>query len=231
MSRRVGRFAKPPFLLSTVGWFLLAVLGQGAKIQEAWGLALPQFCLGAGIMLYIIIIVALFDGQRMDMGNPALFLIIAPPSVAVVALDLFDDDGQEFSLAASLVLGWCLVVVLLLFRLGPTIAKKPPSLGTYWAYVFPLSGLATAILQYANTQQSYAANVMAIIFLCLAVLALAIVCLRFLIHSCSVMLGRDYWADPLLLQEGTSMMDGEHDDMQEKHENLMRDGYQERITC
>jgi tellurite resistance protein TehA-like permease len=194
--------AKPQFLLSTVGWFLLAVLGQIAEIEQDWGLALPSFCFGAGTMLYIIVVIVLFHRSKFDRHSPALFLLIAPPSVAVIALDKFDEDNTEFSVAAEFVLGWCLVVVLLLFRLGQNIIMRPPVLGAYWAYVFPLSGLASATIRYARTLESIASEVMATVFLVVAVLALVIVLCRLCIHSYVVLRGRDEWADPLLMRNG-----------------------------
>ena len=38
--------ASPPFLLSTVGWLLLTVLGQSLKIEQAWGTSVPTYTLG-----------------------------------------------------------------------------------------------------------------------------------------------------------------------------------------
>jgi tellurite resistance protein TehA-like permease len=190
--------AKPPFLISTVGWFLLTVLGQGAKIEQDWGVALPSFCFGAGTFLYIIVVIVLFNGSKFDRGSPALFLLIAAPALAVSALDIFDEDPTEFSQAAEFVLGWCLVVVLLLCRVGPTIAERPPVLGMYWAYVFPLSGLASATIRYAKVRKSTASEVMATVFLVVAALALVIVFCRSSMHAYLVLRGRDEWGDPQL---------------------------------
>jgi tellurite resistance protein TehA-like permease len=203
-SATLNRVAKVQFLLSIVGWFLLALLGQKAEIEQDWGLALPSFCFGAGAMFYIIVVIVLFNGSRFERGNPALFLLCAPPSVAVTVLDNFEGDPTEFSQAAEFVLGWCLVVVLLLIRMGPTICMRPPILGVYWTYVFPLSGLASAMIQYATKQKSTASEVMATVFLAVAALVQLIVFCRSCMHSYAVLRGREEWSDPLIVQNKVS---------------------------
>ena len=40
--------ASPPYLLATIGWFLLCSLGQAVDLHEAWGLALPEMAFGGG---------------------------------------------------------------------------------------------------------------------------------------------------------------------------------------
>ena len=48
--------ARPHWLLSTVGWFFLAILGspQQAAIKDLWGTDVPLFCFGFGLMLYFV---------------------------------------------------------------------------------------------------------------------------------------------------------------------------------
>ena len=52
--------ARAPFLLSTVGWLLLALLGQQTDLHAASGLNLPAFCFGAGTFLYCLVVVSMF---------------------------------------------------------------------------------------------------------------------------------------------------------------------------
>jgi hypothetical protein len=52
-------------------------------------------------------------------GSPGMFLLIAPPSVAVICLDLFNDDSSAFSETAEMLLGWVYVLLILLICLGP----------------------------------------------------------------------------------------------------------------
>merc|ERR1712176_431827 len=128
--------AKPQFLLSTVGWFLLSALGQTAQIEQEWGIALPSFCFGAGFILYLDLLIFIFGKLHKNQGlkgSPAMFLLIAPPSVGVIFLDLLDQEG--FPDTAKMLLGWVLMIFVLLIRLGPGIYKSPSVLGEYWAYV------------------------------------------------------------------------------------------------
>jgi tellurite resistance protein TehA-like permease len=209
--------AKPQFLLSTVGWFLLSVLGSISGIAEAWGLALPAFCLGAGTMLYLMVVMNIFnDTSAVTRGSPALFLLIAPPSVCVVATDLLGTGvGQEFSVVSQVILGWCLVVVLLLLRLGPIIWQRPPVLGVYWAYAFPLSALATALLRYATIVDTTSSHVLAVVFLVVSLLALVVVFCRTSFHCVRCAMGREIWGDSLLqsnIMEGEEIDDSDHDE-------------------
>lgn len=92
-------------------------------------------CFGAGFILYIDITIFIFGKLHENKGikgSPAMFLLIAPPSVGVVSLDLFNDGATDFSLFGEMLLGWVFVLLLLLIRLGPHIWRKPSVLGEYW---------------------------------------------------------------------------------------------------
>jgi hypothetical protein len=92
-------------------------------------------CFGAGFILYIDIVIFIFSKLHVNkgmQGSPALFLLIAPPSVGVVALDLFNDGASDFSLAGEMLLGWVFMLLMLLFRLGPMIWRCPSVFGEYW---------------------------------------------------------------------------------------------------
>ena len=53
-----------------------------------------------------------------------MFLIIAPPSVGVLSLELLDDDASDFSLAGEMLLGWVYVCLLLLFYSVESLARE-----------------------------------------------------------------------------------------------------------
>jgi tellurite resistance protein TehA-like permease len=196
--------ARPQFLLSTVGWMLLAVLGAQVDIEGTWGLPLPTWCLGFGLMLYLMVAISVLNAIHHSpkaKGAPAHFLLIAPPATAVVATDLLDLNLAKFSFMGELLLGFCLGIFVLLVSIGPKIWQLPPVLGAYWAYVFPLSALAGAMIRYAWVVDTLAAQVAAIIFLIIAVLATCIVCARMMYHSYRVFAGYAEWDDPLLSRE------------------------------
>lgn len=194
--------AKPPFLLSTVGWFLLANLGLAAKIPETWGLALPQFCLGIGAMFYLMVTFAILNSlhhSRQQMrGSPSLTLLLAPPSVGTIALDMLDGDPTSFSTAASFVLGWILVLFLLFAKIGPRIAQDPGVLGEYWAYVFPLAAVATSWIRYAAVVSTTGATVVAAFFWSIAMVALLAVLVRMFLHTYRCIRHQAQWGDPVL---------------------------------
>jgi hypothetical protein len=87
--RSLRRQASPPYLLATIGWFLLCALGQACRIHEAWGIALPEMAFGSGVFFYTTAILTILQHLHVstaNRGQPALFLFVAPPSVAVICL-------------------------------------------------------------------------------------------------------------------------------------------------
>ena len=48
--------ASPPYLLSTVGWLLLTVLGQQLSLHGEWGLDLPMYTFGCGVVFYTLVV-------------------------------------------------------------------------------------------------------------------------------------------------------------------------------
>jgi tellurite resistance protein TehA-like permease len=192
---------QPPFLLSVVGWFLLSVLGQQANIDDSWGIALPSFCFGVGAIFYIMVLISVFNRlheNRNKKGSPALTLLIAPPAIAVLAIDGFDGNPAQFSVVAEMWLGWCLMVLLLILKTGPRIAENPKSFGAYWAYVFPLSALATSCIRYAIIRDSTTADIMAVVFMGVAIVALLVVLTRMVVHMILCFQEKERWEDPLL---------------------------------
>jgi tellurite resistance protein len=204
--------AKPQFLLSVIGWFLLTVLGQQADAAAVWGIAIPSFCFGIGLFMYIMVTVNVFNGLHRNInnkGSPALTLLIAPPSVAAIAVDGLAGDIGEFNVVAQVFLGWAILLFLLLLRLGPRIAESPSEVGTYWAYVFPLAALSSACLKYAIVSETMTTDILATLAMALATIALCTVFLRMTYHILLCLQNKARWGDPLL---------GIDSDINSKHE-------------
>jgi len=75
--------AKPQFLLSTTGWFLLATLGEICKLRREWGIGLSSMCFGAGFLLYIDCVFFIFGRLHENSGlkgSPSMFLLVAAPA-------------------------------------------------------------------------------------------------------------------------------------------------------
>ena len=127
--RNIGH-ARPPFLLSTVGWLLLSILALATDLRSVVGLNFAAFTFGAGTILYFLVFVSIFlamhevNGEK---GSPVLFLLLAPAAIGTVAL-----AGLEgrFGNAACAAFGWCIVIFILLIRLSPHLFSKPVLLGT-----------------------------------------------------------------------------------------------------
>ena len=134
--------ATPSYLLSTVGWPLLTTLGVDLDIPRHWAAPLPAMTFGPGVVFYGLCFVSILQAHEATKGEPGLFLLMAPPSAMVVALQRL--DGGTCSPGAEATFGFALVVFLVILRVGPVFLRKPEILGAYWAYTFPLAALATA---------------------------------------------------------------------------------------
>lgn len=192
--------AGPPFLLSTIGWFLLCSLGMQAALHKDWGLNLPAYCFGCGAFFYTLAVITILQNTHTgatEKGNPALFLMIAPPSVASLNLAAFRGgyDGVPQAVFGVVVMLFCVLI-----RLGPTFRNKPPVMGTYWAYVFPISAMATAGVKNAAYEDTVATQVLAWVLIGVAMSALLLVFGRMSLHQFQVMMGQEgyTWDDPIL---------------------------------
>ena len=188
------------YLLTLLIAYCHTTRGETCQIKNAWGIGLPQMCFGAGFILYVIITIFIFNKLheiRGIKGSPAMFLLIAPPSVGIVSLDMFNDGTPGFSLFGEMLLGWVFMLLLLLIRFGPTLLKQPSVFGEYWAYVFPWSAATTATIRYASALQTMSTEVIALVMIALAILALFLVFVRMIYHMYKCYKGDAQWRDPL----------------------------------
>ena len=233
--------ASPPYLLSTVGWPLLANLYAALHLERKWGLHLASYLFGAGAVFYGLAFISIMQNLhnlKGLAGQAALFLIIAPPSVMSVRFraalkrhassarveerpgarasrdantrsrlsrrmppqaTLAGFDGG-FRGPSQALFGFCLVMLTVLIRLGPKLAGRPDTLGTYWAYVFPPAALATAAIGNAVAEESRAARGLAWFCVALATLALGSVFCRTTWQNIKCLRGLDAWDDALLFK-------------------------------
>lgn len=187
--------AQTTYLLSVVSWPLLSILAYNSQLTIRVGLDVPVAMMGVGIFMFVMILPAIFVNAWSARSHPSQFLLIAPPSVASVALAKMQGHfaGPSKAIFAAMVF---LLVLLLGNR--PTIAKRPPFLGFYWAYTFPLAALATAGGANAEGQASTTAHMLAWALVGVATVALVIVICRMSVHALEVQLGKDVWGEPLL---------------------------------
>ena len=205
--------ASTPYLLSVVGWFLLALLGSRAAIDQLTGVALTSFVFGIGSFFATVTYISLFQTFHRGhtaAGAPALFLVIAPLSIASCALaamsegDPSHDAGsaaafgdKTFGGPSQALLGLALFMLCLLIRTGPTITAKPAVFGVYWAYVFPMSALATAAIVNAEDAQTAGSKGLAVALVALAALTIVMVFCRMSYHHLEVITGQAVWREPL----------------------------------
>ncbi|KAJ1448429.1 voltage-dependent anion channel [Pelagophyceae sp. CCMP2097] len=213
--------AKPPFLLSTIGWPLLTLLAQQVHFERRFGVDVGSMTLGAGVALYALAFVSIF--QASVESEPALFLLIAPPCAIALAIAGYGGFGP----APKALLGFALALLAVFAKLGPTLLGAPSVLGVYWAYVFPLAALATAAVRAAEFDDSRGSRGLAWTLVALATATLILVAARMAAHCRAVAGGQKRWADPLLedsRRQGPEATKAGDDDLElSKREHISRD--------
>ncbi|KAH8091534.1 hypothetical protein JL720_5844 [Aureococcus anophagefferens] len=163
-----------PYLLSTVGWPLLSSLAVDLDIEREWGAPLAAWTLGPGV------------ANATARGEPSLFLLMAPPSAASVAMGCGAASDGAF--------GFAFLLFVVVLRVGPVFLRRPEILGAYWAYTFPLAALATAATHCAKCGRAPEALAWALSSAALAMVVL--VAGRMGLHAARVAAGADSWPDP-----------------------------------
>lgn len=190
--------SRPPMLLSTVGWFLLSILATVADIEGLLGLDMASLTFGVGFLflavLYVSLLQQIHEAKVGGRGHPGMFLLLAPPSVASIALIGITGGYGPFSRA---ILGAMIFLLLLLLRSGPTILKEPVFFGVYWAYTFPLAALATSGVRHAQAVDTFASKFLAWALIGVAEVGLIVVFSRMSYHMLQVLRGQGSWPDPL----------------------------------
>eukprot|EP00927_Polykrikos_kofoidii_P076854 TRINITY_DN7387_c0_g1_i1.p1 TRINITY_DN7387_c0_g1~~TRINITY_DN7387_c0_g1_i1.p1 ORF type:complete len:358 (-),score=33.05 TRINITY_DN7387_c0_g1_i1:94-1167(-) len=193
--------ASAPYLLCIVSWFLLSVWGQTppCRIDEL-GLPFVAATFGIGTfwiaIVYPIIITGIFPG-RTKQGHPALFLLLAPPSVAAIAVGGPSlNDG--FGPASEAIFGSMVFLFLVLLSGSPQYLKQPEVFGVYWAYVFPPCALCVLSMKLESARVSSAFETLTWILICITVAMLVMVFSRMTAHQVQVCRGDALWNDPLV---------------------------------
>lgn len=191
--------AAAPYLMSVVPWFLLSALSSLAEIDVAAGLPLAAMCFGVGALfttfLYPFVLLGIHCGRTVA-GSPPLFLMLASPSAAGMALIPLTGG---ISAASEALFGMVLFLFCLLLCNKPSLMARPAVLGVYWAYVFPASALAALAVLIAADRQTLLADVIAVALAAFAVVTVAGVFVRMSAHQYLVCMGKDVWSDPVVL--------------------------------
>ncbi|KAK7380423.1 hypothetical protein VNO78_32933 [Psophocarpus tetragonolobus] len=177
--RRLSMVANPPNYLAIIGNFLGALLGTSMGLREG-----PIFFFAVGLAHYIVVFVTLY--QRLPTNetlpnelHPVFLMFVAPPSVASVAWagiqGSFDIVSRIFYFIA-LFLCFSLTVRVNFFR-GFTFSLA------WWAYVFPLTGAATATVKYATTVTNAFTKTLSVIMIIVATLVVLAMLVSTILHA------------------------------------------------
>ncbi|KAK7357265.1 hypothetical protein VNO80_16549 [Phaseolus coccineus] len=144
--RMLSKVANPTNMLSIVGNFVGALLGASMGLREG-----PIFFFTIGLAHYMVIFVTLSQMLPTNKTiprdlHPVFFLLVAPPSVAAMALakiqGSFHLESRIFYFT-SMFLYLTLAVRVNLFR-GLKFSIS------WWAYTFPVTAAAIATINYTN---------------------------------------------------------------------------------
>ncbi|MEW6255966.1 MAG: C4-dicarboxylate ABC transporter [Pseudomonadota bacterium] len=161
----------PPLLIPLVGNVLAPTVGATLGFPHiSWML------FGVGVLLWALVQPAIL--YRLIVGpplpprlRPSLVILLAPPSVALIAMERL--TGQ-FGDAALAVFGFAGVTALALATLAWQQAKIPFAV-SWWAWTFPTAAFAMATQSYAHAFPAPLATVLAWAVLIVATGLLAIV--------------------------------------------------------
>eukprot|EP00930_Biecheleria_cincta_P071517 TRINITY_DN5900_c0_g1_i1.p1 TRINITY_DN5900_c0_g1~~TRINITY_DN5900_c0_g1_i1.p1 ORF type:complete len:453 (+),score=71.91 TRINITY_DN5900_c0_g1_i1:26-1360(+) len=191
--------ASAPYLLSIVTWFLLCAMGGPAGIDQACGMPLRAMCFGVGtffaVLIYPLILLGIHAGQT-EAGSPALFLMLAPLSVAGNGIIGLSGGVTPSSQA---LFGAVLFMFFFLVRSAPKICARPAVLGIYWAYVFPVAAMAMLSISIASGQKSAVSEGIAAALSIVAIIAFLMVMARMTAHMVNVCREKDTWTDPVVM--------------------------------
>lgn len=154
-------FVHPVIFMQVIGYFMLCNLASMLFMVE-----LAVGCMAVGILFWILVFVTNFQHtssalqRRSEKPQPTFFLFIAPPAQAAIALYLLEaampgGGGRSVNgmLLVNKAIAWPtfaqgalyidLFIYALIFRVFPSFWTNDFAI-TWWAYIFPLSGAATA---------------------------------------------------------------------------------------
>eukprot|EP00179_Madagascaria_erythrocladioides_P021865 CAMPEP_0198359728 /NCGR_PEP_ID=MMETSP1450-20131203/135679_1 /TAXON_ID=753684 ORGANISM="Madagascaria erythrocladiodes, Strain CCMP3234" /NCGR_SAMPLE_ID=MMETSP1450 /ASSEMBLY_ACC=CAM_ASM_001115 /LENGTH=433 /DNA_ID=CAMNT_0044066637 /DNA_START=282 /DNA_END=1580 /DNA_ORIENTATION=+ len=143
----------PTYQMAVIGFLLVSrVNSEHGQVNAA------EFNLAVGLLFWIVVFVALFQNVASALRSsktdpsPTMFLFIAPPAAAALAIVALERargadkplvDGAVFFVMVDLFL------FLLLLRLLPIWVFQKFNVA-WWAYIFPLSTAASTMVLYAN---------------------------------------------------------------------------------
>ncbi|PXF46774.1 S-type anion channel SLAH2 [Gracilariopsis chorda] len=184
----------PLLFMQTIAFFLLSILASTLNLTDQ-----AVFLLVPGILFWLVIFVTVFQHMTPALKsarqspNPIFFLFLAPPAQATIAiltlqaarLGPMSNMPPQFlrlpsplpwTIHSEIALYVDLFIYALLLRLLPTWLDQSFSV-VWWAYVFPMSGAASAIILRYEAHPTLFWKILASVALAMAASALLIVSL------------------------------------------------------
>lgn len=184
----------PLLFMQTIAFFLLSILASTLNLIDQ-----ALFLLVPGILFWLVIFVTVFQHMTpalqtaQQSPNPIFFLFLAPPAQATIAiltlqaarLGPMSNMPPQFlrlpsplpwTIHSEIALYVDLFIYALLLRLLPTWLDQSFS-AVWWAYVFPMSGAASAIILRYEAHPTLFWKILASVAVSLAAAALLVVTL------------------------------------------------------
>ncbi|XP_068491457.1 S-type anion channel SLAH2-like isoform X2 [Phaseolus vulgaris] len=177
--RMLSKVANPTNMLSIVGNFVGALLGASMGLKEG-----PIFFFTIGLAHYMVIFVTLSQMLPTNKTiprdlHPVFFLLVAPPSVAAMALakiqGSFHFESRIFYFT-SMFLYLTLAVRVNLFR-GLKFSIS------WWAYTFPVTAAAIATINYTNQVTNAFTQALSVILSLISTFIVTTVLVSTIVHA------------------------------------------------
>jgi tellurite resistance protein len=169
----------PAWFIPVVGNILVPVAGVPlGYVEPSW------FFFSIGLVLWIVFFTialhrVLFFKAMSERSVPTLFILLAPPSIGLLAYFVFN-DGRVGPLADIL---YC--VALFMAMLLATMVREithGPFFMSWWAMTFPLDGWAGACTAYYHARPGMFTGIVAVVALMLATTVVVWVLLKTVTH-------------------------------------------------
>ena len=183
--RPLSKVANPSNHLAVVGNFVGALLGANMGLREG-----PVFFFAVGLAHYTVLFVTLYQrlpttSETMPKAElyPALFLFVAAPSVASMALARI--TAPEFGFGARM----AYFVAMFLYASASLAVRDNFLCGfrhvslAWWAYTFPMTGAAVASIRYSAEVDNAFTRTLCVALSAVAVLTVAGLFVTTLVHA------------------------------------------------
>lgn len=165
----------PGWALTFIGGIVVPLGAIALEMQHAADVSFAVSLAMTPFVLAFIVWRLMVGPPVPDGAKPLAFILIVPPVVVYVNYPPMFEDAAGFGLGALYFVAWLLAIAL---AWNARNAHRWPFTPAWWAFTFPLAGLAAASLRYMQAHPSPVTTAIAVFALLVANAVVAIVFVR-----------------------------------------------------